>query len=127
MSLPSLPLEGNMAEVKKREKIPEEMNLPTVPQQVAEELKIRVGEKSYPLPNLTLKQYRKLMKKMDTQDENVSEDEALDFMRDFYFDILKVVDPNIKKVDLDEMPIHQFGAEFLVKLKLTLFQIPLGS
>ncbi len=113
--------------VKKRQEIPDEMLMSGIAPPSPEEIKIVVGEREYPLPRLKLKEYKKLLKKIAEQDENQSEEAALEFMREFYYELLSIENPEITREDLDEMPLYQFGAEFLVKLKLALFHIPLDS
>lgn len=126
---PPSPQEGNMA-VQKRDRIPEELqpkDEPLLPE--PEDIVIRVGDKSYDIPNLTLKQYKKVVKTLENQpiDENTNELEALDFTKDFYYNLLKTEHPELKKEQMDDMPIYQYGAEFIIKLKMALFRIPLGS
>ena len=88
---------------------------------------IRVGEKDYPIPNLTLKQYKQMLKTLsDDELDNMTEEQSLEFTKDFYFKLLKFENPNLKRTDLDEMPIYQFSAEFVIKVKLAMFQAPFG-
>lgn len=115
-----------MAEVKKREKVPEEFKPVEVPRPKEEPVIIKVGDKEYPLPEVTLKQYKKLLKDLEGQKEDMTELESLQFTQDFYYKLLKPHYPELKKTDMDDMPMFQYSAEFVLKLKLALYRVPLA-
>jgi hypothetical protein len=112
------------SQVKKREVIPEALKATDYD---PDDLKITVGDKKYDVPTLTFKQYKATLKTLENQTEDMGEPEALEFTRDFFYKLLKPEHPQIKKEDLDDMPIYQYGAEYIIKLKMALFRIPLGS
>jgi len=111
-----------MSEIKRRPKV--ETFAP-----VPEELTIKVGDKEYALPHLTYKQYKKVLKIIDLTQEQItamSEEEGLDQTAIFYYELLKPHYPELKKSDMDDMPLYQMGAEYFLKLKVALFRTPLA-
>jgi hypothetical protein len=120
-----------MADVKKREKQPVEPApmQGLVEREPPQEVKIKVGDKVYPLPTLTYGEYKKLAKMIDEMPkaEDLGELELLEYTRDFYYKLLKGDNPELKKSDLDDMPLYQMGSEFYIKIKIALMRTPLGS
>lgn len=113
--------------VKKREEIPEIVEVPKPVDELAN-LKIRVGDKEYPVPHLTLRQYKKMLKLIDDKDiEEMSELGSLEFTQNFYFNLLRADNKDLKKSDLEDMPMYQYSADFIVKVKLSLYRVPLGG
>jgi hypothetical protein len=115
-----------MADVKKREAVPDLPALTALPD--PEEVTITVGDKEYPLPTVTFGQYRKIAKDIDAfnvRREELGEVEILDFAQEFYYKLLRIDNPAIKKTDLDEMPYYQAGAEFFLSVRIALYKIPL--
>jgi len=117
-----------MAEVKKRQNKPETVESLGLLKPEDDEVKIATGVKEYSVPNLTLKQYKKVLKMLDDATfEKMTEIESLDFTKNFYYNLLKPVNPDLKKTEMEDMPLYQLGAEHLIKVKLALFKVPLGS
>jgi hypothetical protein len=116
-----------MAEgVKKRERVPDvlaEFKPPTA----EKEIFIEVGEKKYPLPHLKLKEYKKILKVIDEVKDRgeATELENIEFAQNFFYTLLKPYHPELKKTDMEEMPLFQCGAEFFIKVQLALYRIPL--
>jgi len=110
--------------VKRRPNPPEPVLLP----ETREEVVIKIGDKEYPLPTLTYGEYRKLIKSLEVDNaENMTEEELMEVTRDFYYKLLHPHYPELKKSDLDDMPVYQFGTEFVINLKLQLFRVPLNT
>lgn len=94
----------------------------------ARNLKIKVGGEEYPIPDLTLRQYRQASKILeDIQEradkENVPESEQLEAGIDYYWHILSPY-YEIDRETLEDMPVFQLGREFMTRLNARLFQIP---
>lgn len=111
--------------VNKRENKPE---LPV--RELPRDVMFIVGDKEYPLPHLSLKQYKKYLKVLDKIGdadavEKMTEIEQLEATKDIWFELLKIENPEIKKADLDDMPLYQYGMEFYFKVKQGLFRVPL--
>lgn len=117
-----------MAEVKKRVKKAESFEPLELLTREDEDVTISAKGKEYLVPVLTLRQYKKVLKMLDNADfENMTEIESLDFTKDFYYNLLKSENPELKKTDMEDMPLYQLGATFVAKVKLALFKVPLGS
>jgi hypothetical protein len=124
MGGPSSPRRNKMSEVKKRE-VPEVTQLTPL---VEKELTIKVGEKEYPVPVLKLGEYKKVLKYINDLEkkEDVGELENIEFAQDFFYKLLKPEHPELKKADMEDMPIFQASAEFFLKVKLALYRVPLS-
>jgi hypothetical protein len=114
-----------MAEVKKREAIPEPEKLTPI---VEKELTIQLGDQEYPVPHLKLGEYKKVLKYIDEieKKEDATELENIEFAQDFFYKLLKPEHPELKRSDMDGMPLWQASAEFFLKVKLALYRIPLN-
>jgi len=104
--------------------------------ELKEETKFVIKGIEYPVPDLTFRQYRAALKVIDElakkreesgiKPESVGEEIAnLDEVGDFYFALMKEEHLELTREDFSEMPLHQYGMEFFIKLKLALFQAPL--
>lgn len=119
--------------VLKRKAIPEIMNLSGADASAfkappPEDIKIVVGDTTYPLPKIKLRQYKKLLKLMkDELDEDADELANIEQLQKFYYELLSPHYPEVTEEAMEDMPVFQFGAEFVVKLKLAIYSIPLDS
>ena len=122
-----------MAEVKKPQRavkaVPE---VPEIKPEDPKDVRFLVGDKEYKLPRLTFKQYKAYLKKLDevsTKEnmEDMTELEALEASKQLYFELLSPEYPDLEIDELDDMPLDQYGAEFMMKVKVALFRTPLAS
>jgi hypothetical protein len=117
-----------MAEVKKRDKIPEVFEPPKAPPDTLENIVIIIGDKKYPLPIVPLREYKKILKeeKELMKKGDLSEEDNIEFAQRFFYRILKKDNPDLKMSDMDDMPTWQAGGEFFIKVRISLFRVPLG-
>jgi len=114
--------------IKKREKIPDNFLPPTASPLAREDVSIEVAGKTYPVPVLKMKAYKKLRKFMQESmsKPDFTEDDNLDFCMEYYYRILKPFHPELRKADFDDMPLYQAGSEFFLKVQLALYRTPLA-
>lgn len=95
---------------------------------VEKEVTIEVGGKDYPLPHLKFGAYKKMLKLMESGlEKEMNELENMEFVIDFYLQLLKPDNPELTKKSFDDFLIYQCSAEFLVRVKLALYRVPLDS
>jgi hypothetical protein len=119
--------EAKEPKVVKREKPPDVVSELFPPEEDGD-IEIIVGDKAYPVPQLRLKQYKSVLKRMNERmNDDMDELENLEQMQEFFYEILHPAHPELKKEDFEDMPMFQYSAEFIVRLKLALYKVPLHS
>lgn len=121
-----------MAEVKKRSRAEVEASMIQVPtmEERRKPIYIKVGKKKrYRVPDVTVATRRRLfeMQELLKTDAVVNEQDSMDYVVDYIYEILKGEYPELKKEDLDEMPVWQTSFEFYMKLEAHINAVPLDS
>lgn len=93
-------------------------------------MEIKVGEKKYEVPKLTVKQYRTALEVIDRSNlrekelgRELLESENIVFMTQFLLQILRPAYPELTEEDMSEMPLYQIGAAFYNNLH-TFLKVP---
>lgn len=95
------------------------------------DLKIRVGDKSYDIPDVDAEHFIKILEQEEKRAERAP-DEALLSKRlaesiPFYFDLLNPYHPEVTKKVLGKMPPHQLSTTFQLQIVAEILTPPLDS
>lgn len=107
-----------------------------VPDEVVDEpVGLTINEKFLPVPRLTMKQYRKMLKLLSDLDKNIStpeddiflyEMESMNATQEFYFQLFKIGYPDLKKADLENIGAEYYSSLYFMKIKTAILSIPLA-
>lgn len=121
-----------MAEVKKRSRAEVEASMIQVPtmEERRKPIYIKVGKKKkYLVPDVTVRTRTRLfdLQELLKTDAVVNERDSMNYVVDYIYEILRDEYPELKKEDLDEMPVWQTSFEFYMKLEAHINAVPLDS
>lgn len=93
------------------------------------DLKIRVGDKSYDIPDLDFDHWKKVVERVEKRNEEngMLTSEGISDQVEFYFDLLNPYHSEVTKKTLGKMPVFQGGALFMAQLISELMAVPLDS
>ena len=92
------------------------------------ELKIKVGDKEYDLPDVSADHLQKILEQEEKRDaEDLTLSKRLSNAIDFYYDLMNPYHPELTKKVLGKMPSHQLSAISQIKIVNALLTPPLDS
>lgn len=97
------------------------------------DLKIRVGDKAYDIPDLDFEHWKKIIAAVEKRNDEEKKaqgmlsPQGMEDSIDFFFDLLHPYHPEVTKKALAKMPVYQGGLEFTAKLISEIMRVPFDS